>query len=103
MSKVFVSVRLIDEDGDVHDWRGTFDIVIAGIANTKNLVPRLAELILRELVRRGLIAPTEGEVPKASIAPPRRVKLFDTVGSADKLPERGPDGKFLPAGTEAER
>jgi hypothetical protein len=54
-------------------------------------------------VRRGLIAPTEGEVPKASIAPPKRVKLFDTVGSADKLPERGPDGKFLPAGTEAER
>lgn len=94
MSKVFVSVRLIDEDGDVHDWRGTFDIVIAGIANTKNLVPRLAELILRELVRRGLIAPTEGEVPKASIAPPKRVKLF---GQADGLPERGPDGKFLPA------
>ena len=64
MAKLFVSVRFIDDDGAVHDWRGTFDLLMTGVANVKNLVPRIAELVTREMVRRGLIAPTENEIPK---------------------------------------
>ena len=83
MSKLYISVRLIDENGDVHDWRATFDLLFEGVANTKNLIPRLSELVLREMVRRGLIAPTEGEVPRSSAEDnkPKRVK-------------RGAGGKF---------
>lgn len=62
--KLFILMRTIDDAGNVEDWRGTFDVQMAGVANAKGLAERIRTLITRELVRRGLIAPVENEVPR---------------------------------------
>jgi hypothetical protein len=90
MSKVFISVRFIDEDGSTDDWRGTFDLMIGGVANTKGLVHRLSDLVMREFVRRGLIAPSEREMPKPPLME-RKKPVYRT-----------PTGKFASGGDARE-
>lgn len=57
MAKALVQIKVMDDNGDIQEWQGTYDLDTS-TANTKGLVERLRILLRREFIRRSLMVST---------------------------------------------
>jgi hypothetical protein len=63
MAKATVTIKIMDDDNNVDEWQGTYDLDTS-TGNVVGLLKRIRIIVRREFIRRSLLTATEDDRSK---------------------------------------